>query len=131
MRWLFIAAVLLFSGLAAPAFADDAYDACVEKGETDMDWRECGSTWVERADAELNAMWRELRDTASEESMAALLHEQRAWIAYKDKSCMVWASGEYGTIGSVLYFPPCRARVIEARTGELGGYLDGILEQTQ
>lgn len=131
MRRFFLSGFLLLAGLGLPAFADDAYDACVEKGQTDMDWRECGSAWVERADAGLNAMWRELRAQSSDETKSALLDEQRAWIAYKDKSCMLWASGEYGTIGSVLYFPPCRARVIEARTGELSAYMDGLLEQTQ
>jgi uncharacterized protein YecT (DUF1311 family) len=123
-----IAAVLVL-GLAAPALADDAYDACVAKGQTDMDYRECGGAWLERADADLNRMWKALRDITTPETGKALLEEQRAWNAYKEKSCLFWASGEFGTMGSVLNFPACRAAVIEARTTELGSYLDELKRQ--
>jgi uncharacterized protein YecT (DUF1311 family) len=55
--------------------------------------------------------------------------EQRAWNAYKEKACLFWASGEYGTMGSVLSYPPCFARVIELRTGELRAYHEALQEQ--
>jgi uncharacterized protein YecT (DUF1311 family) len=120
------AALMLTLGFAAPAPADEAYDTCVGKGQTDMDYRECGGAWLERADADLNRMWKALRDMSTPETGKALLEEQRAWNAYKEKSCLFWASGEYGTIGSALNFPACRAAAIEARTIELGNYLDEL-----
>lgn len=123
------AAALLILGAATPALADDSYDSCVAKGQTDMDYRECGGAWLERADADLNRTWKALREIATPETGKALLEEQRAWNAYKEKSCLFWATCEYGTIGSVLNFPACRASVIEARTTELGNYLDGLKQQ--
>jgi uncharacterized protein YecT (DUF1311 family) len=122
MRLLFAAAALALLALVSPAAADEKYDQCVEKGDTDMEWRACGFAWVDRADADLNAAWKELRKASSEETAKLLLDEQRAWIAFKDKACLFWASGEYGTIGSALTYPPCFARVIEARTAELRDY---------
>jgi uncharacterized protein YecT (DUF1311 family) len=122
-------AVAVLAALASPALADEEYDQCVDKGQTDADYRECGYAWIERADAELNAAWKELRAISSEETAKLLLDEQRAWNAYKEKSCLFWASGEYGTIGSVLTYPPCFAGVIEARTAELRAYHEGLQEQ--
>ncbi len=129
MRLLVATAGFALALLASPAIADEVYDACVDKGETDADYRVCGHAWVERADAGLNAAWRELRAASSDETAKLLLDEQRAWNAYKEKSCLFWASGEYGTIGSALTYPPCRAQVIEARTAELQAYLEGLEEQ--
>lgn len=123
------AAVLLILAAATPAKADKLYDSCVAQGLTSMDYRECGDAWLERTDADLNRTWKALRDIATLQTGKALLEEQRAWNAYKEKSCLFWASGEYGTIGSALNFPACRASVIEARTTELGTYLDELKSQ--
>lgn len=120
--------LLALAASAAPAAADDAYDACVAKGQTDADYRDCGNAWLERADAALNSAWRALRKDATSGTITLLLDEQRAWNAYKEKSCLFWASGEYGTIGSILNFTACRAGVIETRTAELDGYLDELKE---
>lgn len=122
MRIFLPAAASALLALAVPATADEKYDACVEKGMTNADYQDCGSAWIERADAELNVAWRALRAIASEQSAKLLLDEQRAWNAYKEKACAFWASGEYGTIGSALAYMPCLARVIEARTAELRVY---------
>ena len=123
------AAALAIAALASPALADEKYDACVDKGMTDADYRECGSAWLQRADDDLNAAWKELRKLASEETAKWLLEEQRAWNTYKEASCMFWGSGEYGTMGTVLSFPPCRAEIIEARTAQLREYHEFLREQ--
>ena len=47
-------------------------------------------------------------------SKAALLSEQRLWIAYKDKSCAWWLDGR-GREGQVIHYPLCRATVVEDR----------------
>ena len=129
MRLILATAVAAFASFTAPALADETYDACVQKGMTDADYGDCGSAWLQRADAELNQMWHALREMMSEETKKVVLEEQRAWNAYKEKSCLFWASGEYGTMGSVLSYPPCRAGVIEARTAQLGQYLDDLKDQ--
>lgn len=127
---VFLAAFLLAAGaLLAQASADEQYDSCVEKGQTSLDYRECGNAWIERADADLNAAWRELRAGSSEDTARSLLDEQRAWNAFKEKSCLFWASGEYGSIGTSLSYPSCRAEIIEQRTAQLRAYLEALAEQ--
>ena len=103
-----------------PAFADAEYHKCVDAaGATNAAWSECGAEWIERADAELNATWKDLRAILAGDTAQALLDEQRAWNAYKEKSCLFWASGEFGREGLAIKYPACRAEVIEARTSEL------------
>ena len=126
MRTLFALLLLAFAALGSPAAADEEYDACIEKGITDPDYRECGSLYLQRADADLNAAWRELREVASDETRKWLLEEQRAWNSYKEKACLFWGTGEYGTMGSVLSFPPCLGAVIEKRTAELRDYREAL-----
>lgn len=53
---------------------------------------------------------------------ADLLEEQRAWNAFKEKSCLFYANGDWGREGQVLSFPNCRASVIAERTATLEAY---------
>ncbi len=41
---------------------------------------------------------------------------------------MFWGSGEFGTMGTVLSFTPCRAEIIEARTP---AGIQGFIEDQQ
>ncbi len=122
------AASFALSMHSAPARADYLqYQKCVGAGAaTNAAWSECGAAWIERADAALNATWKELRSVLAGETAQAMLEEQRAWNAYKEKSCMFWASGEYGREGQVISYPACRAEVIEERTARLKLYLDRV-----
>jgi uncharacterized protein YecT (DUF1311 family) len=115
----------LAAGLvAAPAFADDIYDKCIDASDgTNPAWGQCGGEWVKRADEALNAAWKELRATVEGETATALVAEQRAWNDYKEKSCLFYANGDYGREGQVLSYPICRAGVIEARTKDLKAYM--------
>lgn len=104
VRIIFLSMSALF--LAAPALADDEYDACVEQSDgSNHAWAEYGGAWIEREDKKLNQAWKQLLDGASDQMKADLRTEQRAWIAYKDASCMFYASGEFGREGQVLSFP--------------------------
>jgi uncharacterized protein YecT (DUF1311 family) len=115
---------LIHSG---PVHADSEYRKCVDAGgATNAAWSECGGEWMKRADAELNATWKDLRLVVAGDTAQALLDEQRAWNAYKEKSCMFWASGEYGREGQVINYPACRAEVIEERTARLKHYLERV-----
>ena len=82
---------------------------------------ECGDAWLEREDARLNAAWKSVVGKAGESTKAALLGEQRAWNAFKEKSCLFYADAEgtFGTAGRFLSFPACRAAVVVARTEAL------------
>ena len=124
MKFLIPLALLTATVVATPAFADDVYDKCIDASDgTNMAWGQCGSQWMERADKAMNTAWKELRKTVDGDTAKALLDEQRAWNAYKEKSCLFYASGDFGREGQVLSYPACRAGVIEARTSDLKSYL--------
>lgn len=112
--------------MAAPASADEQYDRCIEQSDgTNRDWAVCGGEWIEREDARLNEAWSRLLKGVSERTKADLRAEQRAWIAYKNLSCLFYANGELGREGQVLGFPACRAEVLARRAAELEAYAQG------
>ena len=117
-------AILTLVGIALcrPAQADPAYDRCIGQSDnTNQAWGACGSAWITREDARLNATWRRVYPMLEGDAAKALLEEQRAWITYKDASCALYATGDYGREGQVLHYPMCRAQVIAARIRDLEG----------
>jgi uncharacterized protein YecT (DUF1311 family) len=111
---------LLVIGVGA-ARADSVYDACMKTANTHADFGECGGAYVKRADDALNAAWKQTYKLATGQTAKDLLAEEQAWIAYKEKSCLLYANGESGREGEVISFPGCRGQVIEQRTKDLVG----------
>ncbi|MGY6246113.1 lysozyme inhibitor LprI family protein [Bosea thiooxidans] len=112
--------------LAAPAAADEAYKRCIDGSDgTNSAWGACGGEWVAREDAKLNAAWKRLYEASGAETKKDLLDEQRAWNAFKEKSCRFYGNGDFGREGQVLQFPACRAEVIAQRTEALKRYEAG------
>jgi uncharacterized protein YecT (DUF1311 family) len=111
---------LLLIGASA-ARADAVYDACMKTANSNFDFSECGKAYLKRADDALNAAWKETYRLASDQTAKDLLAEEQAWIAYKEKSCLLYANGERGREGEVISFPACRGQVIEERTKDLVG----------
>lgn len=109
---LALAAGLAF---AAPAHADPEYDKCMENAVTNPDFSVCGTAMLDRREAELNRVWKEAVADLDAGTKAALLGEQRLWIAFKDKSCAYWTTGFYGREGQVIHFYTCREAVIDQR----------------
>lgn len=122
------AAAMALSCLVAPAArADSRYDACVDAAGAVMpDLGDCGAAWVEREDRRLNAAWTILMTKVDADTKASLLAEQRAWIAFKDKACEFYVTGDYGQNGQMLDYPACRAEVIAQRTAALKAYGQSI-----
>ena len=110
-----------------PALADPAYDSCVEAANGVMpEMGDCGGAWVDREDRRLNAAWTILMTKVDAADKTSLLGEQRAWIAFKDKACEFYVSGDYGQNGTMLFYPTCRAELLAQRTKELKAYGDAI-----
>lgn len=101
--------------LAAPAHADPDYDKCMESAVTNPDFSACGSAMLDRREAALNAVWKAAYADLDADAKKALLDEQRAWIAFKDKSCAAWTTGYFGREGQVIHFYTCRGAVIDER----------------
>lgn len=110
---------------ASLALADQGYDKCMEKAVTNQDFSACGTAMLERRDAELNRVWRETAAELDAPAKAALLEEQRQWLAFRDKSCTWWTTGAFGREGQTVHFYTCRAGVIDARIEYLGAVGSG------
>jgi uncharacterized protein YecT (DUF1311 family) len=109
--------MLVFS--ESGACADEAYDGCMKKAQSNADFAECGGAYMKRADDALNAEWKKVYPLASGQTAKDLLTEEQAWIVFKDKSCLLYSNGENGREGEVISYPACRAGVIENRTRDL------------
>ncbi|MDP9839020.1 uncharacterized protein YecT (DUF1311 family) [Neorhizobium huautlense] len=117
---------LLFLAPASYAAGDDLYDKCMAEADgTNPGFGKCGGEWVARADAKLNAVWKEVYSNLEDASKKDMLAEQRLWNAYKEKSCDFFANGDFGREGQVIHFPACRAQTIEARIKQLEQFRDG------
>ena len=120
-RFALLALVALLA--APPALADDAYDKCMDDSDgSNPAWAACGDELIRREDAKLNATWKRVFAETGDETKKDLLAEQRAWNAFKERSCKFYANGEWGREGSVVHFMLCRASVIAARTQALEYY---------
>jgi len=124
------AVVVALIASASIAFAQEPTDGvhgagapladCIEHSDgTNTAWAICGGAEVERQEQRLNAAWKRVSPMLDPQSRADLLVEQRAWISFKDKSCLYLANGQRGRQGQVLEFPACRAAVIAERADEL------------
>ncbi|RDJ23096.1 DUF1311 domain-containing protein [Bosea caraganae] len=119
--------MILLGGLllasAGPAAADDIYDKCIDDSDgTNTAWGACGSEWLKREDEKLNAVWKRINDGLPDATKADLLEEQRAWIAFKEKSCRFYANGDWGREGQALHYPNCLASLIAERISTLEAY---------
>jgi uncharacterized protein YecT (DUF1311 family) len=103
----------------ATARADTAYEASLKKEDANLNFSNCGTAYIDRAEAALSAAWKHAYGLVDGVAKKELLAEHRAWIAFKEKSCTFYRDGNYGREGQVLSFPACRARVIEECTKDL------------
>lgn len=113
--------------LPVPAHAEDAYQECMDTAITNTDFGECGGKLLKDEDDKLNQAWSKAYQLIDDQSKKALLAEQRAWIVFKEKSCQLYANGEWGREGQVIHFAGCRAAIIHDRTEEL----ESIVEMAQ
>ena len=102
-----------------PAHADPIYDRCAAKAVTNPDYSICGGAMLDRLEASLNATWKSVYPSFPAEAKPALLEEQRLWVAFKDKSCLVYATGAFGREGQVIDYFACRAKVLTDRIDAL------------
>jgi uncharacterized protein YecT (DUF1311 family) len=98
-----------------------AFDDCMEKAKTNPDWDQCTSAEVERQEVRLAEAWKRAYGSMkkiSPRGQKLLLDEQRAWIRYKDATCLYYGS-DFGRDGQVLHLGICKADAIATRVDEL------------
>jgi uncharacterized protein YecT (DUF1311 family) len=98
---------------------------CLDDAINNADYGECYSAAIDKADGELNAVWKLLMAELSEQPEAgeSLREEQRKWIAFKEDSCSFYWDEGFGSMHRSIIGPACRLDVIEMRTGQLNAIL--------
>ena len=94
-------------------------DPC-EGAQTTVDMGNCAGKEYKQADAELNAVYKQLMSSLSDkEHQASLRTAQQAWLKYRDANCEFDTfENRGGTIHPVIY-TSCLAAMTRARTKEL------------
>lgn len=112
------AAVVLL-GLAAVAYA-----------QTQAEMNQESATEYEKADAELNKVYKELRERLSDEEKAKLKEVQLLWLKYRDKNAEFAASlYEGGSIAPMVH-AGAMTSATQARVEELKGFFPEGYEET-
>ena len=122
-------AILISAALAtaAPeARLHAEWSNCVATKSDNYGYGVCSGTYMNAAEAQLNAAWKRLMSavTRDPQTKAAMLTEQRAWLSYRNTACAFYGvQTDWGRTGEVLDGPECKAVVTERRTAELASYL--------
>lgn len=126
-RWLLALAVAALFPLALPAGAEDLPDCA--NASNNVEITACVWDAYKRADAELNAVWKQVmasirpEDYLPADAVKAwkddLLAAQRAWITFKEKDCDAVAYEWYGGSGANMAVGSCLYAHTVQRTNDL------------
>lgn len=120
-------ALTLPLAIAATAHArTTAWHCELRVGGTNTEWGECTAKEVRSQENRLNRAWKKLLPLLDEKSRTDMIAEERAWAAFKDKSCVFYANGEWGREGEVVHFGYCRAAVVSKRADDLEDLIDDV-----
>jgi uncharacterized protein YecT (DUF1311 family) len=124
------AAILIGSSGLALAQEDPPVDCANAMSQADMN--QCAYLDFEKADAELNAVYKQAMKAATDNdkqaaemneayvgAVAELKKAQRAWIDYRDGNCEGMSREALGGSMQSMLTSGCQARMTEARTKEL------------
>ena len=104
-----VATATLLIALPATAQAESArtaeYQACMDRVDygamKNSQWHECAQDELARQDVVLNAEYKVLRASLSNEQKNLLLQGQRAWLKYRDNWCSFEEQGNSAPGGAV------------------------------
>lgn len=116
-----LSSVILCLSITSNASAQEtqAPDPCAN-AQTTVDMGDCAGKEYKQADAELNAVYKQLMASLSDkEHQASLKSAQQAWLKFRDANCEFDSfENRGGTIHPVVY-TSCLAAMTRARTKEL------------
>lgn len=137
MKTIATAALLLVSVTAALAQQDPPLDCANAMSQADMN--QCSYLDFEKADKELNVVYKQAMKSADEAdkqaaemdeayvgAVKALKKAQRAWIDYRDGHCDGVGYEAVGGSMQPMLISGCQARMTEHRTKELRELIEGI-----
>ena len=125
---------LAFSMAVMPLFAS-AQDIDCKSPQTQTDMNICAAQDYERADAELNRVWGEVRATlqtmgnpveGAPNPWETMLEAQRAWITFRDLACDAESAIYYGGSIRPLIYSSCLTRLTEQRMQDIRDAVAGF-----
>jgi len=115
-----VALCLSFALKVSPANAQTRKDPCAN-AQTQVDMNECQGREYKKADAALNAVYKQLmaktQDDAGE--LAALKAAQQAWIKFRDADCEFESYENKGGTIYPLVYSGCLTTLTQERTKQL------------
>lgn len=116
-----VASTVLAASLAL-ATPGIAVAAC--QGVTQMDLNACAGDDLKASDTAMNLAYGRLMKRIGPRAQAALKDAQRAWLPYRDKTCLLESLPVEGGSAQPMVEAGCLAKVTDERTKVLNGYLD-------
>ncbi len=110
-----------FSGAVSPLSAQD--DTSCVKPRYQVQIQRCARLAYEKADRELNSVWKEVISQLSSNEKERLIDSQLAWIDERDATCDRETRDNRGGSGYRIFLNSCLRRVTVERTEVLRGYL--------
>ena len=117
MRRLFAGAAFLLPLACADARAADSVDCKHAVVQADMNV--CADRDYQKADALLNATFKDATKDADARTLDLLRKAQRAWIAFRDAECAYQTAGDEGGSIQPMDYSLCLTRLTKLRTQQL------------
>jgi uncharacterized protein YecT (DUF1311 family) len=105
--------------LAGPAAAQNCADA---QSQTDMDV--CAGQDFDKADAALNAVYKQLMAKISPDGQVSLKKAEKSWLVYRDNQCAFNTLGTAGASVNPMVRAICQTQLTEAQIAQLKAQLD-------
>ncbi|MCV0395641.1 MAG: lysozyme inhibitor LprI family protein [Rhizobiaceae bacterium] len=101
-------------------------DECMDKAQDQAAMTACAEQAYKSADAELNALYREIEQRlgADRDARHLLVGAERAWVAFRDAECTFASSGVDGGSAYPMVQSMCLGELTRKRGEELRQYLD-------
>ncbi len=88
-------------------------------GQSMIEMKHAAQRDFEKADAELNTVYKQVLTQLSPKGTAALKEAQRAWVVFRDKTAEAYGTGEEGGSLEGLMYIRCLEAITQNRTKEL------------
>lgn len=108
-------------GTVLPALSQD--DTSCLNLSIQVQIQRCARLAYEKADRELNSVWKEVISQLSIDEKERLIDRQLAWIEYRDSTCDDETQVSRGASGYRIFLNNCLRRLTIERTEFLRGYL--------
>jgi uncharacterized protein YecT (DUF1311 family) len=118
MRLLSLLLLLISTQTSSAAMGDCGNES------NQMALNECAHLSFQKADAELNTLYQNIkRRSAEPQSQNLLVAAQRAWVAFRDAECTFATSSATGGSIHPMVHSGCLERLTRARIGDLKRYM--------